>query len=202
MRVARGTAVMGICLTASIATADIAYDNLTNIPYQGGYATGRTETAQPLRLAPGAGLVLTELSMEFRNATSNNQESGTIRMSVYADADGMPGAVLAQETFDYQLDRGTSRVYSIDIDEVVAPNRRVWAAWRMDPGIRTIVVCGGEPDVGSTSNRLFYRSDGVGEWLDGGFWNQDPFHIQITTVPAPGVLVLMAPGLLGGRRRR
>lgn len=202
MRIALGTAAIGVCLTASIATADIAYDNLTNQPYDGSLIFGQTEVAQQLRLAPGAGLLLTGLAIEFRNPTANAADGGEITMAIYDDANGAPGTLLASETFDFRLERETTRIYSIDIAEVEAASRRIWASWYVYRGSRTGVNFGGEPFEGSTSNRYFSRLHGLGDWTNEGVWYRDPFHMQVTTVPAPGVLALMAPGLLGWRRRR
>lgn len=201
MRFITQSAIIGVCLFSSAAAADIAYDNLTGQPYNGGLVFGQTEVAQQIRLAPGAGLTLTELSIEFRNATANAGDAGQITMALYSDAGNTPGQILASETFAFQLDRLTTRTYSIVIDEVEAPSRRLWAAWYVQTGSRTGVNFGGEPLVGSTSNRYVSRLHGLGGWTDQGHWHRDPFHIRVTTVPGPGVLVVAAAGFIGCRRR-
>jgi len=195
-------AVATALLTPAVSLADIAYDNLTGrepVTWWG----SDLEVAQDIRLAPGSGLALTGYSMSFAN-WSGGVDEGSITMSLYADDAGRPGALVVGETFDYSLEPGEGRVYTIEIDRVEAPSESLWAAWRVQ-GVghaETGVLGGGLPFIGSTTNRVFMLFGGESEWRDWGAQGEHSFHFRVTTVPAPGLVGAFPLWFVARRRRR
>ena len=186
---------------ADLASADVAYDNLTGQPTHGTLVLPGQEIAQDVHLDPAGGLEIVGLSVRFRN-TGQDHDTGIITMSLYADGGGRPGDHLVSYSQTYQMPPGTMGIYYTSFAPFHSPTRDLWAAWRIESnGVLAIGVdYGGEPFIGTTTNQYFTRSDGLGDWVDSGPWNADPFHIRVTAVPVPATSLCLL--LLGVPRRR
>jgi hypothetical protein len=194
-------AFAGTLAAASLASADVAYDNLIGQPTQGTLVEPGQEITQDVHLDPAAGLEIVGLSMRFRNTTQEH-DSGIITLSLYADAGGRPGDHLISYAQPYEMPPGTMGIYYTSFAPFLSPTADLWAAWHIESdGVLAIGVdYGGEPFIGWTTNHRFTRTEDAGEWIDAGQWQADPFHIRVTAVPAPATALCLL--LLAVPRRR
>ena len=194
-----------LCLS-DIASADIAYDNLYHATYQGTLLT-KSEAAQGVRLEPGQGLQINGLGIRISNGTWDVDNTGTLRLAVYADLAGSPGEMLTSTIIPFEMPRQTEAVRTVDFSPVKAPTSDVWVGWYFQVAEDTLgtgVTTGGFPLIGSTNNQLALRSNGTGEWSAPSDWFRDPFQIMVLTVPSPATPLCASLGLasLATRRRR
>jgi len=192
-----------LCLAlANIASADVAYDNLTDQQRVGTLVYGGHEVAQDVSLDPSAGLEIVGVSLRLRNPLWNYDDSGTLTISLYADAGGRPGDLLVADGQPFQMPRNSNAIFFTTFAPFLAPSGDLWAAWhiRHDGQNGTGVDFGGLPFIGSTTGHYFARPGGVGEWTDNGAGHEETFHIRVTAVPEPAAALPLL--LLGARRRR
>ena len=205
MRHPRGiTVAVGACL-ATAARADIAYDALTGHPSNQWLYNGNTEMAEDTVLAPGAGLLITAITIRAREPTSNNTYIGSIRVSVFADAFGVPGALLTTRTLPLTLLPTQVVDVVVDVPDALAPSPLIWTSWFFEfPGTSIglpSTTFGGTPTVGLTSEFIAVRPGGAGPWTLEESYNG--FGVRVESIPAPASAAVCAlAAAVGAVRRR
>lgn len=189
---------------AGAARAGIGYDNLTGNTIEFSVHGDGYELADDTTLDPSFGLTITSVSLLVRNPFTQGDYAGNLRVRVYSGSATEPGVELGTAQIPVLVAEGATQTFTVPFTGLTVPGVEIWTSFEFLnpasplPGL----ISGGEPSVGSSTNRTAYRPQGTGPWTQSTTL-QNPFAIRIETVPAPsGLTVLGAAGLGFARRRR
>lgn len=209
LSVSRAGIALATLACAGVSHAHEAYRNLPAPSPNPPGGASNVEHADDLLLDLSGGSIVESATLRIIRGTST--PAPRIRLNIYTDNAGQPGALLSTVAVTIPASGPSQFDQLFDLPDVALTSPSIWAGYVFETSFTGSAFVGAStlPTIGSTTARGAIRL-GPSSWNvqgasgppSSGYYAGDRLQIGITTIPAPGASALALAALVGATRRR